>query len=85
MAKIIRKMLTTTDNPFDPFDEFEKWNARDIALGYGTLQYLARTVDDDQSLFGEYVENDEWNKQVDIAYKLNLTGNRVLVSREFEL
>ena len=37
-------MLTTTDNPFDPFDDFEEWNAYDRTLGYNTLGYLARVV-----------------------------------------
>lgn len=40
MAKEI--MLTTTDNPFDPFTQFEEWNAYDESLGYYTCSYLAR-------------------------------------------
>ena len=78
-------MLTTSDNPFDPFDEFEKWNAQDVAKGYNTLQYLARTVDESEEIFGPIAMNEEWNRQVDIAYDLNLTGNRVLITREFEI
>ncbi len=35
-------MLTTVDNPFDPFTQFEEWNAYDEALGYYTCSYLAR-------------------------------------------
>lgn len=35
-------MLTTVDNPFDPFTEFQQWQAYDHALGYNTLGFLAR-------------------------------------------
>lgn len=37
-------MLTTVDNPFDPFTEFDEWNSYDLMKGYGTLAYLARIV-----------------------------------------
>ena len=37
-------MLTTTDNPFDPFEQFEEWRVRDQSLGYNTMSYLARIV-----------------------------------------
>lgn len=37
-------MLTTTDNPFDPFTEWEEWTAYDQAQGYHTSAYLARVV-----------------------------------------
>jgi hypothetical protein len=41
-------MLTTTDNPFDPFTQFDLWFAFDTQKGYGTCGYLdriARTSD----------------------------------------
>lgn len=37
-------MLTTTDNPFDPFTEWDEWFATDERLGYYTTAYLARVV-----------------------------------------
>lgn len=37
-------MLTTTDNPFDPFDQFDEWFAFDLAKGYNTCGYIARVV-----------------------------------------
>jgi hypothetical protein len=37
-------MLTTTDNPFDPFTEFDSWLAFDIRMGYGTASFLARVA-----------------------------------------
>lgn len=35
-------MLTTIDNPYDPFTEFDKWFAFDESKGYHTCSYLSR-------------------------------------------
>lgn len=35
-------MLTTFDNPFDPFEQFTSWFMFDVEKGYNTCSYLAR-------------------------------------------
>ena len=38
-------MLTTTDNPFDPHENYNSWDRWDRENGYHTAEYLARLVD----------------------------------------
>lgn len=43
-------MLTTFDNPFNPFTQFEEWFTWDVAAGYRTSEFLARIVIDSPEL-----------------------------------
>lgn len=43
-------MLTTIDNPFDPFTRFDEWYAYDEAAGHHTTSYLARIVNTSDEL-----------------------------------
>lgn len=37
-------MLTTVDNPYDPFTQFNEWYVWDEKAGYHTLSYLGRVL-----------------------------------------
>ena len=50
-------MLTTIDNPFNPFIDFDSWFMYDIDNGYNTCDYLGRIAKTSDSLSDE--ENDE--------------------------
>jgi hypothetical protein len=40
----IEYMLTTVDNPFNPFTRFDEWLEYDIAMGYNTASFLDRVA-----------------------------------------
>lgn len=56
--------ITTFDNPFDPFKQFESWFMFDVEKGYNTCSYLARiaNVTDDMS---EQEANAEIERAID--------------------
>lgn len=57
-------MLTTFDNPFDPFDQFTSWFLFDVEKGYNTCGKLARIakVTDDMS---EKEKDEEIERAID--------------------
>ena len=42
MSENVNYMLTTVDNPFNPFTQFDEWFAYDRLLGHNTSAFLAR-------------------------------------------
>ena len=61
-------MLTTIDNPFDPFEQFTSWFLFDVEKGYNTCGYLARIVklSDDMS---QKEQEDEIERAIDEIIK----------------
>jgi len=57
-------MLTTFDNPFDPFEQFTDWFMFDVEKGYNSCSYLARIakLTDDMS---DQEVNDEIERAID--------------------
>jgi hypothetical protein len=66
-------MLTTIDNPFDPFTQFERWQQFDEAQGYFTCSYLARIVKTSIEL-SEADEALAVEQAIDEIIDLNLLG-----------
>ena len=50
-------MLTTVDNPFNPFEQFTSWRLFDLEKGYNSCERLARFVELSDDL--SEVEEDE--------------------------
>jgi hypothetical protein len=47
---MVDHMLTTVDNPFDPFTDWDAWYAFDVAHGYDTPGFLARIINTSDGL-----------------------------------
>lgn len=45
--------LTTVDNPYSPFTQFNQWFFFDVEKGYNTCSYLARIAKTSDSLSDE--------------------------------
>ena len=51
-------MLTTIDNPFDPFEEFTSWFLFDVEKGYNTCSRLARIANISDELSEKEVDEE---------------------------
>ena len=49
-------MLTTVDNPYNPFEQFVPWYQYDVDMGYNTCSLLARTVKLSEDLSEKEIE-----------------------------
>lgn len=77
-------MLTTTDNPFDPFSQFDDWFAFDEQKGYHSCAYLARIARTSEGL-GTSENLLEIERAIDEIVKLNLTGNYKKVTKPVQI
>lgn len=77
--EVVDCLLSTSDNPYNPFDDFIHWYQYDIAKGYNTCAYMARVCE--TSELSNREERAAYNKAAEEAVLLNLTGNRILVTR----
>lgn len=73
-------MLTTTDNPFDPFTQFDDWFSFDEQHGYHSCAYLARLAKTSEGL-GTAENYQEIERAIDEVVKFNLTGNYKKVTK----
>lgn len=72
--------LTTIDNPYDPFEQFESWFLFDTEKGYNSCSYLARiakTTDD----MTEIEKNIETERAIDEIIQYDFTNMRKKIKR----
>lgn len=73
--------ITTIDNPFDPFDDFNSWFMFDVEKGYYTSSKLARltqTTDD----MTQKEELEEIERAIDRLIEIDPLDLYIKVTRE---
>lgn len=68
--------VTTLDNPYDYWTNFDEWYAFDTEKGYNTCAYLAR-ISVATSEMSETDYTKAVNDAVDEVLRLNITGNYI--------
>lgn len=72
-------MLTTIDNPYNPFVDWDRWYAFDEAHQYHTTSFLARLVNGSDEL-SEADQSAAIEDAIDEVVKENVLGLYVKVS-----
>ena len=73
-------MLTTKDNPYDPFDEFYNWYMFDVEKGYNSCSYLSRIAKTSEQ-FTELENDEEIERAIDEIIKYDFMNMYVKVKR----
>jgi hypothetical protein len=66
-------MLTTVDNPYDPFTQFDEWYRFDEQSGYNTTGYLARVTITSTEL-SDTDQSNAIEEAIDEIVQLNANG-----------
>ena len=76
-------MLTTIDNPFNPFDDFENWRMFDIEKQHYTCERLARIVNLSEEMSQSEVDA-ETERAIDEIIKYDVEDIYQKVSRPID-
>ena len=75
-------MLTTIDNPFNPFTHYDEWYSYDVSKGYNTCAYIARVTK-----YSDELSEEDLALAIDQAtneiVSLNLLGNYIKVGSDY--
>lgn len=74
-------MLTTFDNPYDPFEQFTSWFLFDVEKGYNTCSRLARIAKTSDQ-FSEKENDEEVEKAIDEIIKYDFMNVYKKVSKQ---
>lgn len=76
-------MLTTVDNPFDPFTQFDSWFLFDVEKGYNSCAYLDRIAKTSDQLSDKENE-EEIERAIDEIIKYDFMNIYKKVKKETE-
>ena len=73
-------MITTKDNPFNYFTDFDNWYAFDEQKGYHSLSYLARIAKTSEQ-FTDLENEEEIERAIDEIIKYDFMNMYVKIKR----
>ena len=73
-------MLSTIDNPYDPFDNFSSWYMYDVEAGYNSCAYLARIAKTSEQ-FTDTENDEEIERAIDEIIQYDFRNIYVKVKR----
>ena len=76
-------MLTTLDNPFNPFTHYDEWFSFDTSHGYHTCAYLARIVKSSDEL-SDADQDLSIDQAMDDIIKLNILCIYIKVQKNYK-
>ena len=76
-------MLSTIDNPFDPFEDYTSWMLFDKEKGYNSSERLMRIAKIDESMSDEE-EDAEIERAIDEIIKYDIMNVYIKVTRTKE-
>jgi len=79
-TQLVKHMLTTVDNPYSPFIQFDEWYAFDENKGYNSSALLARITITSEAL-SESDRNSANEMAIDEIVKENVSGMYRKVSK----
>lgn len=75
--------ITTVDNPYDPFDDFDSWYRFDMDKGYNSCALLARIAFVPES-YTKYEEAKETERAIDEIIKYDVLNLYKKVKKDVE-
>jgi hypothetical protein len=75
-------MLTTTDNPYNPFVQWDLWRSYDEGQGYYTCPYLARVAKTSDDL-SETDQEQAILEAIDSIIATNILGTYIKVTPSY--
>lgn len=66
-------MLTTKDNPYSPFDQFDLWQMYDIEKGYQTCERLGKIIQIEEDMSDQEKE-EAMDRAIDEIVKYDPLG-----------
>lgn len=82
---MVETMLTTKDNPFNPFDDFNSWYLYDIEKGYNTCSLLGRLTQTNDEGLSYQEENEFINNAIDDIIKYDARNIYTTVSQKSDV